>query len=372
MSEGKHAERRIPEGGRAGRAAEYRPARGGPVVETFGRTRDGAEVQRFTLTNRRGTRASWIDLGATLCALRVADREGRPGDVVLGFDDVAAYEGAGRWFGPIVGPVANRIAGGRFTLDGATHELERNEGPNHLHGGSTGLDTKVWQGREEARPEGPALRFATRRPAGEGGFPGALDVEVTFVLGHDDALAIEYRATTDAPTPVSLTSHPYFDLSETGSVLGHELTLHADHVVEPGPGLVPTGRIVPVEGTALDFRRGKPVGRDLEAAGGYDHCYVLHHEPRGPLRCVARLREPRSGRTLEVHTTEPGLQLYVMRVAIDAPGKGGARYGAHAGLCLEAQGLPDAVNQPGFPSVVLRPGETYAQRTIYRFGVDGA
>ncbi|MBW2447678.1 MAG: galactose mutarotase [Deltaproteobacteria bacterium] len=342
--------------------------RGRPLVEVepFGTTRGGEAVQRFTLTNRAGTRACWLSYGATLSELWVPDRTGERADVVLGFDTLREYEAERRWFGCIVGRVANRIADGRFELDGVEYELECNDGTNHLHGGSHGLAEKVWHGHQVARSEGPALCFEVESHDGDGGYPGHLRAEVTYVLGEDDALAIEYRATTDAPTLVNLTNHAYFDLEGAGTTLGHELSLDAASYTEPGPGLIPTGRILPVEGTPLDFRAGKPIGRDLPAvAGGYDHNFVL--SDANEARPAAVAHGPVTGRVMEVSTTAPGLQFYSGNFLDGILGKRGARYGRHAGFCLEAQGFPDAIHHSGFPSVVLRPGETYEQRTVYRF-----
>lgn len=340
------------------------------IVDPFGATANGVSVARITLENAAGVRARFLDLGATLAELSVPDRQGRLDDVLLGFDTPAEYAVPGRWFGCMVGPVANRIAGARFTLDGREHRLEANDGPNHLHGGRAGLSDRVWRTSEVARPQGPAVRFAVRHPDGEGGFPGNLDVEVVYVWGDDGALRIESRATTDAPTLVSLTNHAYFDLSCSGSILGHELALDATRYLETDAARLPTGRVLSVEGTPFDFRRPKPIGRDLDAAGGYDHHFVLKDAADSSLLRAARVRDPASGRTLETWTTAPGFQLYTGGGLDGVRGKGGARYTAHAGLCIEAQHPPDAIHHPAFPSVVLRPGETWEQTTVHRFGTD--
>jgi aldose 1-epimerase len=338
--------------------------------DRFGTTRDGEAVWRFTLANRRGTRARWITLGATLTELHVADRDGVPADVVLGFDDVAGYEsGENPYFGCTVGRVANRIAGARFELDGVAYALAANDGPNHLHGGRGGFGRALWRGDALACDDGPALRFTHTSPDGDEGYPGTLAVEVDVVLDHQDGLRIEYRATTDAATPVNLTNHTYWNLAGGGDVRDHELRLDAEHYTEVGPGLVPTGRILPVAGTPLDFGARKPVGRDLDrVGGGYDHNFVLAPARRARAVAAGELLDPGSGRRLRFATTEPGVQLYTGNVLDGLAGKRGARYRRHAGLCLEAQGFPDAPNQPGFPSVVLRPGQTYRQTTVYRFG----
>lgn len=336
------------------------------VVEPFAATADGVAVGRITLENAAGARARLLDLGATLAELWVPDRAGALGDVLLGFDTAAEYAAPGRWFGCTVGPVANRIAGARFELDGVLHRLEANDGPNHLHGGSAGLSEKRWRASPVARPEGPAVRFTVSRPDGEGGYPGNLDVEVVYVLGDDGALRIESRATSDAPTLVNLTNHACFDLSCSGSILDHELDLGADRYLEADAAHLPTGRVLPAAGTPFDFRRTKPIGRDLAAAGGYDHHFVLKDVADARLVRAARVRDPGSGRGLETWTTAPGFQLYTGGGLDGLLGKRGVRYDACAGFCLEAQHPPDAVHHPAFPSVVLRPGQTWRQVTIHR------
>jgi len=337
------------------------------VVEPFGATAAGVAVARITLENAAGARAQLLDLGATLADLWLPDRDGALGDVLLGFDTAAEYAAPGRWFGCTVGPVANRIAGARFVLDGREHRLEANDGANHLHGASGGLGHRVWHASAVARPEGPAVRFAVRRPDGDGGYPGNLDVEVVYLLGDDGALRIESRAVTDAPTLVNLTNHAYFDLSCSGTILGHELALDATRYLEPDPARIPTGRVLDVAGTPFDFGRAKPIGRDLAAAGGYDHHFVLKDAADGRLVRAARVHDPASGRTMETWTTAPGFQLYTGGGLDELRGKGGARYAACAGFCIEAQHPPDAIHHPAFPSVVLRPGETWLQTTVHRF-----
>jgi aldose 1-epimerase len=338
--------------------------------EPVGATEDGVAVERFVLESDAGTRVCLWSHGARIAELWVPDREGALGDVVLGFDTVAEHAAPGRWFGCTVGPVANRIAGARFTIDGVEHGLEANDGPHHLHGASAGLSHRVWHASELSRPEGPAVRFALRRPDGEGGYPGNLDVEVVYALGDDGALRIESRATTDAPTPVSLTNHAYWNLACAGSILDHELELAADRVLEADASNLPTGRVLPVAGTPFDFRRAKPVGRDLDAAGGYDHHFVLKDAADARRVRAARVRDPASGRTMAVETTAPGFQLYAGGGLDGLPGKRGARHAAHAGLCIECQHPPDAIHHADWPSVVLRPGETWEQITVHRFGTD--
>jgi aldose 1-epimerase len=340
------------------------------VREDFGVTRAGAPVARFTLENRRGSRARMMTLGATLLGLELRDRDGAPGDVVLGFDEPPRYESERVYFGCTTGRVTGRIAGGRFRLDGALYVLTRNEGANHLHGGRVGLGGVVWQARELSRPEGPAVRFAYTSPGGEEGYPGRLDVEVTYVLTHADELRIEYEARSDAATPVSLSNHSYFNLACGGDVLAHELCIHASRISETDAARIPTGRLLPVAGTPLDFTAARPIGRDIDRLpGGYDHNYVLDGAHGEPLARAAELYEPASGRLLELFTSEPCVQLYTANSLHALAGRGGAVYGRHAGVCLETQRFPDAVNRPEFASAVLRPGETYRQLTVYAFSV---
>ncbi len=334
--------------------------------EPFGVTRGGLPVARHRLRNARGTEAVLIDYGASLTELWVDGV-----DVVLGFDSLAGYEAHRTWFGCVVGRVANRTAGARFEIDGEAFELESNEGTHHLHGGSQGLSTRVWQ----PEPTDGGLRFNVTSEPGDGGYPGRLDVAVTYHLTDDDRLRIEYRATVDRATPVNLTHHAYFNLAGHGDVRGHELEIGSSRVVEVGPDLIPTGVLREVAETPFDFRKAKPVGRDLEAAPGqgYDVSYVLagfdDAQARASLRParVATLIEPRSGRRMGVSTSAPCLHLYTGQALDGRRGKRGARLDAFGGLCLEAQHPPDALHQAGFPSIVCRPGTPYHQVTEYDF-----
>jgi len=339
------------------------------VRDTFGKTGDGKAVERFTLTNEKGTVARLITYGATLTELLVRDRDGNPGDVVLGFDTFEQYEKESPFFGCTTGRVANRIARGRFILDGVEHELAVNDGPNHLHGGIRGLDKVIWEAGPVAREDGPAVRFAYLSPDGEEGYPGNLSIAVIYVLTGNDELRIEYEATTDRATPVNLTNHSYFNLAGAGDILGHILTLHASVYTEPDETLIPTGRILPVAGTPLDFTRPATVGGRLGRVdiGGYDHNYVIDRKEGEDLALTAELYDPESGRVMELFTTEPGVQFYSGNFLDGLKGKKDAVYEKHHGLCLETQHFPDSINQPEFPSVVLRPGETYRQVTVHRF-----
>ena len=315
--------------------------------------------------------------GGVILSLRTPDRHGHLDDIVLGFDTLQPYTEPGPYFGAIIGRYGNRIAGGRFTLDGETFELARNNGPNHLHGGVRGFDRVVWQAEpfETGAGVGVALRYTS--PAGEEGYPGTLRARVSYTLGHDDTLAVGYHATTDQATPVNLTQHSYFNLAGPGrgDVLGHELQLNASAYTPVDVTMIPTGRIAPVEATPFDFRTPTTIGaridaghEQLERARGYDHNFVLDG-PRAAERVAARVTEPTTGRVLELHTTEPGVQLYTANY-LDGTlvGKGRA-FGPRSGLCLETQHFPDSPNQPAFPSTILRPGEEYRSRTIFAFGV---
>jgi aldose 1-epimerase len=340
----------------------------GVSCEPFGEMPDGTEVTRYSLTNRRGSVARLIDLGATLTELWVPDREGTPGDVVLGFESASAYLASAPYFGCTVGRVANRIAHARFELDGVSYRVAANDGENHLHGGRRGFDKVVWAARTSSAARGPTLELTHTSPDGDEGYPGRLDVTVTFVLEHDDTLRIEYEARCDAPTLVNLTNHGYWNLAGEGDVLAHELELRANRYTEVRADLIPTGRLLPVAGTPFDFTMAKLVGRDLGELGtGYDHNFVLADAPRPEPGLAAVLREPASGRQMRVSTTEPGIQLYTGNFLDGVDGKRGACHGRHAALCLEAQRFPDAPHHPSFPSVVLRPGETYRQVTVHAF-----
>jgi len=339
----------------------------------FGSTRDGRAVELLILTNACGTRASVMTYGATLVELRTADRLGRCTDVVLGFDTLAGYEQADNpYFGATCGRVANRIARGQFELDGKTYTLAKNDGPNHLHGGVRGFDKVVWTAEASQTPAGPAVRFGYVSPDMEEGYPGTLSVALTYTLTDDNELVLDYEATTDRPTIVNLTHHSYFNLAGEGcgDVLGHELTIHASHYTPVDANLIPTGQIAPVAGTPMDFTRPVAIGsRIAQVPGGYDHNFVLDGGGGG-MAPAAVLREPVSGRRLELLTTEPGVQLYTGNFLAGVKGKRGHVYGRHAGLCLETQHFPDSIHQPTFPSIVLRPGQRYSSRTVHRFSAE--
>ncbi|MBC7898298.1 MAG: galactose mutarotase [Cytophagaceae bacterium] len=344
----------------------------------WGTMPDGGVVEGFTLANQRGTRLAAITLGATITSLRVRGRDGECDDVVVGFDSVDTYLTRAQYFGAVAGRYANRIAGGRFTLDGVEHRLSTNEGVHHLHGGVRGFDRRLWSAEPVRHRRGPAVRFRLTSPDGEEGYPGTLRASVRYLLTHDDRLVIDYAARTTKPTIVNLTQHAYFNLAgrRAADVLGHELSIEADQYTPVDEGLIPEAAHAPVMGTPFDFRAPSPIGAriadpapQLQRGGGYDHNFVLRRSTAG-LELAARVHEPLSGRTLEVSTTEPGLQLYTGNhldgTLADAQGRSLVR---HGGVCLETQHFPDSPNRPEFPSTVLRPGGWYHSRTIFAFSV---
>jgi aldose 1-epimerase len=338
----------------------------------FGKTADGAAVDLFVLKNTRGMMAKIITYGGIVTALHVPDREGKLGDVVLGFDGLKGYLEGHPYFGAIVGRVANRIAKGHFTLDGKEYKLATNNGPNALHGGLKGFDKVVWKAKTPSATDGVALELTYRSPDGEEGYPGNLTTTVTYTLTNQNELKIDYTATTDKATPVNLSNHSYFNLAgaESGDIFGHVLMLAADRYTPVDATLIPTGEIKPVKGTPLDFTTPTPIGARIALLKsdpvGYDHNFVLRGGKAPAL--AARVQEPKTGRIMEMFTSEPGVQFYTGNF-LDGKqkGKGGVVYKQHYGFCLEAQHFPDSVNHPDFPSVILRPGKTYTQTTVYKF-----
>lgn len=343
----------------------------------YGTTPEGEETTLYTLTNANGMVARITDFGGIIVSLTAPDREGNLEDIVLGFDDFSGYLGEHPYFGAIVGRYGNRIALGKFTLDGQEYTLAVNNGPNALHGGLVGFDKKLWDAEPFEEPQAVGLKLDLVSPAGEEGYPGTLTVTVTYTLTNLNELKIHYLATTDAPTVINLTNHSYFNLDGAGDgdILDHEIMINAAHFTPVDETLIPTGEIRPVEGTPFDFRTAKPIGQDIAAedqqiefGGGYDHNFVLDKPQPSALSKAAEVYEPDSGRVMEVFTTEPGVQFYVGNF-LDGTlvGKGGIAYEKRYGFCLETQHFPDSPNQPDFPSVVLRPGERYTSTTIYTF-----
>ncbi|WP_460919164.1 aldose epimerase family protein [Pontibacter brevis] len=342
--------------------------------EPFGTTPEGEEATLYTLTNANGMQVQITNYGATITSVLVPDREGEMGDVVLGFDSLGGYftpeyVKSGPYFGAIVGRYGNRIAKGRFTLNGEEYQLATNNGENHLHGGNKGFDKVMW----EAEPlQGQnSVRFTYVSPDGEEGYPGKLTSAVTYTLTNDNEIRIDYQATTDKATPVNLTNHSYFNLAagEAEDALGHVVTLNADKYTVVDESLIPTGELRNVEGTVMDFREPQTIGARVNQVegGGYDHNYVLNGE-KGEMKKAATVYEPTSGRVMEVFTTEPGIQFYSGNF-LDGTitGSGNQTYKKHYGFALETQHFPDSPNQPEFPSTILEPGETYESTTVYKF-----
>ena len=342
-----------------------------PITKaSFGKTPDGVEIESYTLHNAQGASAKIITFGATLTELMMPDRDGKMGDVVLGFDNLPQYVAKGPFFGTTVGRYANRIAKGRFTLDGKEHQLAINNGPNSLHGGAVGFDHKVWKAEPKEGPEGQSVKFTYVSKDGEENYPGTLTVSVTYTLTDKNELKLQYAAETDKPTVLNLTNHSYFNLAGSGDILKYILTLNADKYTVVDDTLIPTGEIKSVAGTPLDFRKPTAVGAriaDLKEVGGYDHNFVLNGKA-GTLREAAKVEDPASGRKMEVLTTEPGVQFYsAIHLDPSIVGKGGAKYQKYGAICLETQHYPDSPNHPDFPSTVLRPGEKFTSETIYKF-----
>ncbi|HVA44872.1 MAG TPA: aldose epimerase family protein [Pirellulales bacterium] len=344
----------------------------------FGSLPDGRQVDQFTLTNDHGLTVKIINYGAILTSVRVPDKNGKPGEVTLGFDTLAPYLAGHPYFGATCGRVANRIAKGRFTLDGVEYKLATNNGPNHLHGGLKGFDKALWTAEPIDKPGAVGVRLSHVSPDGDEGYPGKLSVTVAYTLTDKNELKIDYTATTDKATPINLTNHTYWNLADGGKsdVLGHVLEIHADRYVPVDANLIPTGELKSVKGTPMDFTKPMEIGSRMDRVPGepkgYDHCYVLNQEPPGALTLAARLREPASGRVMEIYTTEPAIQLYTGNFLDASIQSRGAVYRQHHAFCLEAEHYPDAINQPKFPSTVLKPGETYRQTTVHTFSMEGS
>jgi aldose 1-epimerase len=338
----------------------------------FGKTRDGMPVDLYLLSSGRLT-VKVMTYGGIITEILAPDRNGAVANVVLGFDNLEWYLAGHPHFGAITGRVANRIARGRFTLDGREYTLAVNDGPNSLHGGLKGFDKVVWKAQDASGPAGAAVKLTYVSADGEEGYPGRLSVAVTYTVTADDELRIEYAATTDKPTLVNLTNHTYFNLggAAAGSILGHELMLAADLYTPADDTLIPTGEFKPVARTPLDFTSPTAIGARIDqikaSIGGYDHNFVVRTDTKSPA-LAARVRDPRSGRVLEMFTTEPGVQFYTANFLDGSlKGPGGVAYAKHHGFCLEAQHYPDAIHHENFPAIVLLPGSTYTQTTIYKF-----
>ncbi len=338
----------------------------------------GGEVTEYTLENKNGMRVGVINYGGIITSIYAPDKDGQLADVVLGFDSLSGYEGQNPYFGAFVGRYGNRIAKGQFTIDGEKYQLPTNDGPNSLHGGDTGFNRKWWNLTPLEEDGRVGVELTGTSADGDMGYPGNLDVTVRYWLDNDNELTLEYEATTDKATPVNLTNHTYFNLKGAGNgdILNHEVMIDADEFTPVDATLIPTGELQPVEGTPFDFTEPTAIGsrisetdEQLKRGGGYDHNWVLNDS--GPaLHPAALVYEPTTGRTLEVSTTEPGVQFYVGNFLDGSNvGKGGKAYDYRTGFCLETQHFPDSPNQDAFPSTILEPGDTYESTTVYKFGV---
>jgi aldose 1-epimerase len=330
---------------------------------------EGQAITEYTLTNKNGMQLSVINYGGTITKLNVPDKNGKLGDVVLGYDSLSGYlQRANPFFGALIGRYGNRIGKATFTLDGQTYNLDKNDGANSLHGGKKGYDKVVWTAEKQGDN---SLKLTYHSKDGEGGYPGNLDVTVVYTLTADNSVKIDYTATTDKATPVNLTNHAYYNLSAgtDSTILNNEIQINADKYTPVDAGLIPTGQIADVKGTPFDFTSSKQIGRDIaQVKGGYDHNWVLNKKENS-LEKIVTLYHPTSGRVMEVYTTEPGVQFYTGNFLNGrlANTKDGAKYVQHAALCLETQHFPDSPNHPNFPSTILKPGETYKSTTVYKF-----
>jgi aldose 1-epimerase len=342
--------------------------------EPFGQTKEGTPVSLFTLRNSKGAEARISNYGGLVISLKMPDRNGQFGDVVLGYDSLDGYLKETPYFGALIGRYGNRIARGKFALDGTTYTLATNNYPNALHGGVKGFDKVVWTPEVGTTPEGPSLKLTYVSKDGEEGYPGTLSVTALYTLTEDNALKLQYTATTDKDTVANLTHHSYFNLAGQGDILGHQVTILADKYTPVDSTLIPTGELAPVTGTPFDFRKATTIGarinqdhEQLKFGGGYDHNWVIN-KPMGKLGLMARVYEPTTGRVLEVLADEPGLQFYSGNF-LDGTltGKGGWVYKFRNGFCMEPQHYPDSPNHPQFPSTVLKPGQVYHNTIIYRF-----
>lgn len=335
----------------------------------FGRTPDGNEVSLFTCANANNLVLKLINYGATVMSLEVPDRESRKANVTLGFNSLGGYLQRHPYFGATVGRYCNRIAKGKFTLDGTEYKLATNDGPNHLHGGIVGFDKKIWNAEEVKTGNSVGVKFTYRSKDGEEGYPGALNVTAVYALTNNDGLVVEFTAATDKATPVNLTNHSYWNLAGIGAgqMLDQELMIAADHVLVVDDTLIPTGVVAEVSGGPFDFTRPRAIKADIAKTKGYDHCFVLRGQD-GKLSLAARVKESKSGRVMEIHTTQPGIQFYTGNFLDGSASNGGFK--RHEAFCLETQHYPDSVNQSRFPSTILRPGDTYKQTTVHKFLIE--
>jgi aldose 1-epimerase len=333
----------------------------------FGKTKTGEAVDRFTVRNSGGMSFSLITYGATITSVVAPDRDGTLEELTLGFDSLAAYEGPHPYFGATVGRYANRIGGAVFRIGQKTYELDMNHGRHHLHGGAGGFSRRIWDGYPLKRENEAGVALALHSPDGDQGYPGNLDVKLTVMLSEKNELSFTYEASADAPTPVNLTNHSYWNLAGacSGKVYDHRLTLNSEAYLEVDEELIPTGELMPVDETPFDFRREKRIGRDLEEAGGYDHCFTLSAEHALSIP-AAVVREPGSGRKMEVFTITPGVQFYTGNFLNGVETRCG-KVQPHSAFCLETQEYPDAMNRENFPDPILQPNDRYFRKTVYHF-----
>jgi aldose 1-epimerase len=336
----------------------------------FGKTADGKPVTLYTLSNNQGNTVELIDYGAIVVSINVPDRSGKKTNVTAGFSSIDGYLERHPYFGATVGRFCNRIAMGKFSLEGKTYSLAVNNGPNHLHGGEVGFDKRMWQVAEVKADNSVGLKFTYVSPDGEEGYPGTLTTIAEYRWDNNNCLTLDLQATTDKPTVLNLTNHAYFNLGGAGSgtIHQHELTLACDQYLPVDESMIPKGALAPVAGTPLDFTTPHKIGEriaQLKETNGYDHCFVVKGKA-GELRDAAKVVDPASGRTLSIKTTQPGIQLYTGNFLDGKPGNAGFK--THEAFCLETQHYPDSPNQPSFPSTVLRPGEKFHQVTTFTFG----
>ena len=345
-------------------------------AKPFGKTKDGTPVTVYTLISARAPKVRLIDYGATLISVETPDKNGKLANITLGFPTLEGYLQRHPYFGSTVGRYGNRIAGGKFKLDGKEYTLATNNGPNHLHGGLKGFDAVMWKAEPIKEPSAVGVKFTYTSKDGEEGYPGKLDVTVTYTLTNNNELKIDYEAKTDKATVVNLTNHAYWNLAGAGSgdILKHELTINADKYLPIDDTSIPTGKPADLKGTPFDFTTPHAIGerigelkKDPHKTKGYDHCYVLRGQD-GKLALAARAKDRASGRIMEIFTTEPGVQLYCGNFLGGGAGEGG--YKQHDAFCLETQHYPDSPHQPQFPSTTLRPGETYKSTTVHKFSVE--
>jgi len=348
------------------------------TVADYGTTEDGAKIEEYTLTNTSGMVVKLITYGGHVTSVQVPDRDGKIGEVTNGFDDLKGYQNwkANHHFGGTIGRFGNRIAKGQFSLDGKDYQLAVNNGPNHLHGGTAGFDQKVWKAEKVETADSVGVKLTYVSPDGEETYPGTLTSSVVYAINNDNDLSMSYTATTDKATVLNLTNHIYWNLAGAGSgtILDHELTLPCDKYLAVDPNLIPTGELTDLKGTDMDFTTPMKIGSRFakvkkdDVNGGYDHCYVINGEA-GKIRLAAKVVDPATGRTMEVHTDQPGIQFYTGNFLEGQSGRKGEEYKKQFAMCLETQHYPDSPNQEKFPSTVLKPGETYTHNTVHKFGV---